>query len=173
MKIFIVNGQGGCGKTTFEEAVASYARNYPNNKIVGITSIIAPIKDVAKTFGYREDRKDEKDRKFLFELKKLLGEYNDYPYSQMKLWILYYVYIGAEALFIDAREKEDIERLVNDYDAQTILIVRGPQKEYGNEADDKVFKDKVNYDYIINNDGSLSWLRDKAYKFYDEVIKGD
>ena len=66
MRIFIMNGQGGSGKTTFEKFVKSYAWNTFFKEIT-ITSIIDPIKEVAKGVGW-DGAKGNKDRAFLHNL---------------------------------------------------------------------------------------------------------
>ena len=79
MKIFIVNGQGGCGKTTFEETIQRYAQ-HTYHKDTSILSIITPIKAIAKRIGW-DGKKDNKDRAFLHDLKVLLHNYNNYDYN--------------------------------------------------------------------------------------------
>ena len=49
MEIFIINGQGGSGKTTFEEFVAE---ELSETGMVGVTSMVAYVKQVAEKFGW-------------------------------------------------------------------------------------------------------------------------
>lgn len=87
MKIFIVNGQGGCGKTTFEETIQSYAQ-HTYHKDTSILSIITPIKSIAKRIGW-DGKKDNKDRAFLHDLKVLLHNYNNYDYNYIERYVQY------------------------------------------------------------------------------------
>ena len=164
MKVVIVNGQGGSGKTTFEDMIIKYA-----TEEVRRYSIIDPIKDAARQFGYDESNKDLKSRKFLCDLKALTTEYSDYPYQYARAWIRVHEDQGCDLLFIDAREPEDILRFVKDYCAITVLINKGEKRSYGNYADDSVYDGRVNYDYEINNNGTLKELKEKAIKFYEQV----
>lgn len=109
MKVFIVNGQGGVGKDTFERLVQEVC----TMRYIRFTkmSMIDMIKDIATSIGW-DGSKDMRDRLFLSRLKDLLAEYNDSPYQVIKSRILMEQEAGTKVLFIDARERSDIERLV-------------------------------------------------------------
>lgn len=66
-------------------------------------------------------------------------------------------------LFIHCREPKEIQRIVNTYNAKTLLIKRGELVVTSNHADANV--NDYNYDFVINNNGSLEELRDKAKLF--------
>ena len=162
MKIFIVNGAGGQGKTTFEKMVRQIAEeNF--NKMVGITSTIDLVKSYAALMGWNMKNKTAADRKFLSDLKDALTNWNDSPYQDMKQKICSYKEYGYDALFIDCREPEEIKRFVNDYQAITILVQRGEQEHYGNHADDNV--KNYQYDIIIDNSRGLDELLQEATIF--------
>lgn len=168
MKIFIVNGQGGCGKTTFEETVQAYAQ-HTYHKDTSILSIITPIKTIAKRIGW-DGKKDDKDRAFLHDLKVLLHNYNNYDYDYIKRYVQYARELRRDIVFIDMREYEDIAWFKSLFpETKTILVTKGEAKTYGNYADDSVYDNRINYDYEINNNGTLEELREKAIKFYEEV----
>ena len=53
VKVIIVNGAPGAGKSTFEEMCVIYAENEWENKIrVDITSTVDFVKDIAKQCGW-------------------------------------------------------------------------------------------------------------------------
>ena len=161
-KIFIVNGCGGVGKTTFEQIVEDIIHNNDTNINVEIISIIDYIKHIAYKIGWN-GHKDLKGRKLLSGLKDILTEYNDIPYQKLQKTIEDIT--DNSVIFIDSREKADIERLVNDYHAKTILITNSLKDKitYGNHADDNV--NDYNYDIYIDNCGSLDELKEKAIDF--------
>lgn len=167
MKICVINGHGGSGKDTFEEFVMDYARD-KERVIVGKLSIIDSVKDIAKEIGWAGGKTD-KDRKFLFEFKKLLTEYNDYPRNALSQKIRDCKKIGITYLFIDAREIEDIEWLKLEYNATVILIDRGITHFYGNAADDGVMD--IVYDLVVDNTGTLDDLRAGAEYFWENYFK--
>lgn len=166
-KIFVVNGSGGIGKTTFEQIVEDIIYNNDTNINVEIISIIDYVKHIAYKIGWN-GRKDLKGRKLLSELKDILTEYNDIPYQKLQKTIEDIA--DNSVIFIDSRERADIERLVNDYCAKTILIINSLRDKviYGNHADDNV--NDYNYDIYIDNCGTLDELREKAFDFYNNYI---
>ena len=60
-QIIVINGTGGCGKTTFVELTQKYG------KVINFSSV-DKVKEVAKLIGW-DGKKTEKDRKFLSDLK--------------------------------------------------------------------------------------------------------
>lgn len=173
-KVIILNGQGGVGKDTFKEFVKQYDKKKTGLDRIADTSMVDRVKAIATLCGWR-GQKENYDRKFLYELKQLLSKYNDLPYQSVKRFIqttfcamlndeLIYPYI-----FVDAREIEDIERLVKDFNAITVLITNGKQLEYGNFADDNIYN--WSYDYIIENTSTLENLQCAAETFWDEITK--
>ena len=166
-KIFIVNGCGGVGKTNFEQIVEDIIHNNDANINIEIISIIDYIKHIAYKIGWN-GRKDLKGRKLLSGLKDILTEYNDIPYQKLQKTIEDIA--DNSIIFIDSREKADIERLVNEYHAKTILITNSLKDKitYFNHADDNF--NYYNYDIYMYNCGSLDELREKAVDFYKNNI---
>ena len=74
--IIIINGTGGSGKDTFVEFVSKY------NKVLNFSSV-DKVKEIAKLIGWT-GAKEEKDRKFLSDLKKLTTDYNDMSFNSIK-----------------------------------------------------------------------------------------
>ncbi len=166
MKIFIVNGKSGAGKTTFEHLVAEHGGT---NNIV-IYSTITPVKIIANSFGW-DGTKTSKDRKMLSDLKDLLTEWNDIPYKRVCEVIEHSKIHNKEAIFIDCREPEEIARFVKDFGATTIYVDRKDHVgETNNHADANV--ENYNYDIVIYNDDGLAELFNKAKDFYEREIKG-
>jgi hypothetical protein len=99
----------------------------------------------------------------LCNLKDVLDDWMDASFKDVKSSIELLRENGTDIVFIDAREPGDIARLVSQFDAMTILIVRNGKDEYGNHADDGVFD--YTYDITINNDGTLEDLKKEAEGF--------
>ena len=166
MKVFVVNGQGAVGKSLFENTVSKFAWTW-DRKTVRITSMIDGIKEVAKEIGWNGD-KSTKGRKFLSDFKDLCDEYNDFSFNYVRDKVRECEANGTDALFIDARQPEDIKRLVSEFNAKTVLVMRGEPKTYGNHADDDVYS--IDYDLTIHNDGDIDRLKDSARIFYLRYI---
>lgn len=161
-QILIINGSGGAGKDTFVDYLNEYIP-------VCHESIITPVKNLAYKIGWTGE-KDEKSRKFLCNLKKLIDEYNDNNYSTVAKSMKNFLDDDTKTgLFcIDMRESEQIKRAKEEFNAKTVLIVRDNIKHItSNTADAGVFD--MNYDYTIENNGSLEDLKLKAEKFVKKL----
>lgn len=162
-KVLILNGVGTSGKGEFASRLAKYV---PTIKY----SIIDIVKEAADVLRW-QGGKTEKDRKFLSDLLDLATEYNDSPYKDVASLVdAFKNELPEEVLIIDMREPKDIARAAKDFGAETILI-RNPnvKKIESNHADRDV--ENYDYDYIIENNGTLEQLNDVVKNFVD-YIKG-
>lgn len=159
-KIVVINGTGGSGKDTFVELTSTIRKVYN-------VSSIDKVKEIAKTCGWN-GKKDEKDRKFLSDLKILLIKYNDLPFNDICEKIEKFNNSEDEIMFIHIREPEEIKRIVSKYNAITLLIKRkGLDNIETNSSDFNV--DNYDYDYYINNDGTIEDLKKEAISFIDKI----
>lgn len=157
-KVFIINGSGGVGKDTFVSMVA----NASEAPVMNFSSV-DKIKKIAEIIGWT-GAKTEKDRRFLSDLKLLCTEYNDMPFNSMNEKVKEFYDNSAAMLFLHIREPEEIEKAKEAFNARTILIKRDSVKQITtNMADKNVFN--YRYDIIIDNNGSLNALRERATNF--------
>ena len=73
--VFIVNGKPRAGKDTFAMILNRYMNVYKY-------SAITKVKEIATLCGW-DGQKEERDRKFLHELKMLTSEYSDMAYQDV------------------------------------------------------------------------------------------
>jgi len=158
--IFIINGSGGSGKDTFIEFVSEKLNTY--NK-----SSIDCIKEIASKIGW-DGSKEERDRKFLSDLKFLLTQYNNYPFNECKRLIQEYLKEDYEIMFLHIREISEIKKIKSlSKDIKTILVKRDDiQIIRSNSSDGQVLNYK--YDIVIKNDSNLDELKLKAYNFAED-----
>jgi len=156
-KIFIINGVGTSGKDTFVNLVSKFIQTWNY-------SSVDKIKEVASELGWHGG-KTEKDRKFLSDLKLLCSEYNDLPMNCMIDVVKRFLFSKTLSfLFLHIREPKEIEKAKNLFNARTILIRRDSVKPItSNMADANV--ENYNYDFIIDNSGTLNDLEEKAKNF--------
>lgn len=156
-QVIIINGTGGSGKDTFVDFCSEFT------KIINISSV-DKVKEAAKVLVGWNGEKDEKSRKLLVDLKQLSIEYNDYPTEYIKGQYEDFKNNDAEYLFIHIREVEEIEKNKKIFNAKTLLI-KNPRVELitSNTSDGNVYN--YNYDYVIENDGTLDELKEKAREF--------
>lgn len=168
-KIIIINGSGGSGKDTFVSYCQKEYNAYPDTIIVGNCSTVDGVKNIARMAGW-DGNKTEKDRKFLSDLKVLLGEYNNYPNKAVEDAIELYGFYNVKVVFVHCREPENIKWLKEKYDAYTLLIVNNnvPIIE-SNSSDSRVFE--YDYDEIIENNWSLDDLKEKAKIFIKKFVE--
>ena len=113
------------------------------------------------------------------DLKDIFSKWLDLSYNEVKKKIRY---IEDEAnayglnpnkffLFVHSREPEEIDRFANDFNAVAVFIHRpGIELITSNHADLDV--EDYNYDYFIENNGSLEDLRTKAKLFINAMRTG-
>ena len=161
-KIFITNGMARCGKDTF----ATYLNEFvPTLKY----SSIDKVKEIATLCGW-DGGKTEKDRKFLSDFKMLTTTYSDMPFKAMQEKVSEFLKDNVqEAMLIDIREPEEIEKAKNAFNAETILIKNDRVDVItSNDGDAGVFD--YAYDYMIENNGTLEEFKDNIKVFVDEII---
>ena len=166
MKIYILNGKAGSGKTTFFKLIEEKCRNYVYNY-----STVDLVKKVAYGCGW-DGSKTPENRKFLSDLKDLLIEWDDVPYKDClkeikritSLADIYDVEHDDWAIFIDCREPKEIQKFVDRLGAKTIFIDRKIEDyNASNHADANV--ENFEYDIVINNNGTLEDLAAVAMNF--------
>lgn len=160
-KIVVINGMGGVGKDTFVSLVAKQA------KVFNFSSV-AKVKEIAKIIGWNpEQKKSEKDRKFLSDLKKLTTEYNDLSFNDACSKVDFFMKSDYEIMFIHIREKEEIERFVAKFGAITLLIKRNGVKPITTNSSDANVEE-YKYDYVIYNN-TLEQLENEAVNFIKKI----
>ncbi len=162
-QIVIINGTGGSGKDTFVEFCSKYG------KVMNFSSI-DKVKEIAKLIGW-DGKKEEKDRKFLSDLKRLTTDYNDMAFNSIIDAVNRFEDSDDEILFIHIREPEEVQRAADTFNAKTLLVKRvGLANIETNYSDANV--DNYSYDYIIENT-TLEELDNKALDFVNELkLKG-
>lgn len=161
--VFIVNGKPRAGKDTFAEILNRYM-------VVYKYSAVTKIKEIAKQCGWT-GAKEERDRKFLHELKMLTSAYSDLPYQDVLDKIEKYRSgeILADVLVVDVREPEEIDRLRKATDAITIYIENENVPAItSNEADANVAN--YEYDFTIFNNGTIEEFEDNIMNFMEFLM---
>ena len=160
-RVVIINGNGGVGKDTFVNAVSKF-------KKVKKTSTVDLIKQAATILGYDENRKDEKDRKFLSDLKNLTTEYNNGPIRYIEQSYNEFLNDDNEILFLFIREIDELDMMKKRLNAITLLITNSSTHFItSNEADKNVLN--YDYDYTIEN-SDIESLDNKAIDFINKIF---
>lgn len=172
-QIFVINGSGGVGKDTFVELVSVELNDKLKrfHTVVNFSSV-DKVKEIAREVGW-DGKKSEKDRKFLSDLKSLTSDYYDMPFQSMKHKIEEFTKSDEEqVLFLHIREPEEIKRVVNEFGAKSILIVRDSVMHITSNVSDKnVFN--YHYDIVIENNGTIEDLQEKVKQFVNETVMNE
>lgn len=167
-EVVVLNSKGGAGKDTF----FGYCESILGNCTKHISTVDC-VKKVAEELGW-DGTKTMENRRRLSMLKDMMTAWGDTPFQDVSTQIsnIKYTWMnGGEdfgIIFVDCREPHEIERLVEKLGAKTLLITRDNlPATYGNHADDGVFD--YTYDYIVENNGSLTELRDSARAIIDAI----
>ena len=161
--IFIVNGKPRAGKDTFAQILNEYMDVYKY-------SSVTKVKEIAKQCGW-SGAKEERDRKFLHELKMLTSEYSDMAYQDVVNEIKKYRNgeIEADVFVVDVREPEEIERLAKEVGAITIFIENNNVPAItSNAADANV--ENYEYDFVIQNNGTMKEFEDEIKIFMEFLM---
>ena len=170
MKYFIINGRPRSGKDTFVnfclEELGAFGK---------LISTVDFVKKIAIKCGW-DGTKDSKNRKFLSDLKDLLTNWGDVPYTKTLQEIKFFYYDleyydieDSGVVFIMSREPEEISRFEKELGAKSILIRRNAVEfnEQSNHAESEVLNHK--YHYIIDNNDTLEELKIKAKEFCNYI----
>lgn len=159
--IIIINGSGGVGKDTFVNICSKF------RKVLNI-STIDKAKEAARILVDWNGEKDEKYRKLLVDLKKLSIDYNDSPTKYISKKAEEFMDSDNEIMFIHIREAEEINKAKRLLGAKTLLITNPHVKIItSNDSDKKV--NQYEYDYYIDNDGTIEDLSNKALEFIQNL----
>ncbi|MCL2227619.1 MAG: hypothetical protein FWB97_08345 [Oscillospiraceae bacterium] len=164
--VVIINGKGGAGKDT----VCEIAEKHYRAKTI---SAITPVKEIARQCGWNGE-KDNRARKFLSDLKRLLVEYNNLPNKYLECEYKDFIKSDYDLLFVHIRESDQIDEFKSKVSSRCVaLIVRSsisdsPDAAFGNTSDDDV--EKYMYDYAFQNGKPLDSLAGDFIAFLQELF---
>lgn len=168
--VVILNGTATVGKNEFVKQLSELV------KVKHISSI-EKYKNILKEFfkpEYDETCKDDSVRKFLSDFKALAVKHFNDSYHEMmqKIFEFFESDDDVNILFIDIREPEEIQKIMDQFhnDEITTVLITNPNKEcnMSNDSDANVFD--FTYDWIIENDGTIEDLKEKAKIFYEGLL---
>ena len=192
--IIIINGLGGCGKSTFIQFVKEAAifdnslmDELCSNIMVQELSTVDFVKEVAVYCGWRGE-KEQKDREFLHALKDALVDWGNVPNRKVvqqildgtKKYVIFLKSLNGDTIdytinFVNIRESDGIKNFEqlckeNGYKYIRKMLVTNTNKE-SNEVQSLVndILYGVEYDDVIFNDGTLENLNQKAKEYLNFI----
>lgn len=178
-RIIIINGSGGSGKSTFVRLCKEILETRTNWNVLELSTVDL-VKAVAQFAGW-DGKKDEKDRRFLHQLKMALEEWDNSP--NQKVFDQINTVINNEILnkknwlfFVNIREPKCIGNFIKQNEAATglpcnTLLVENANVApiISNPADGEVHY--YHYDTIISNSSDLENLKKWAHDYLEYVQK--
>jgi hypothetical protein len=176
-KVIIINGLGGCGKSTFIRLCKDYSESAWKNINIYELSSVDFVKEVATFCGW-DGTKTTKNRTFLHNIKVLLEEWDNIPHKKLLEQIKSYNNPTIQNIFfVNIREDYNINSFKamlkeNNLDCITLGVIN-PNKDT-NEVIELINQiNEYPYDVIIKNDGDIAYLSTLAKDFMRDLIKGE
>lgn len=166
--IVIINGSGGCGKSTFCKLCGKHIQTKE-------ISTVDKVKEAFKILGWDGTTKTEDIRIELSNIKDISTRLFDHPYKYIRNQINAFLKEDNEdnkdnLLFVNSREPDEIARFVKHFKCITLHIINPNVKLItSNHADANT--NEYNYDFTIYNNGSLTDFENQAINFIEKVMK--
>lgn len=167
----IINGLSNSGKNTFCEFCGDiiYTKSL---------SAVDVVRKASQLFDLADTKNKVRDRNFMGELLTLVDKYNDHSfcyiekqYNSFREHVNYALNDEEFIVFVHSRDPKKIDRLKEKFSATTVLFLNP-----NIDIDPKNIPDKdvmnYEYDYIIENNGTLQELQEKALNFTKEIMNG-
>lgn len=139
------------------------------NKIIPTKtmSTITPIQDICIELGW-DGLKDEEGRLALSEFKALAVKHFDFSFRRTQKELHKFLHEDDiyRILTIDSREPEEIKRFVDELGFKTVYIHNENVVHTPNNTSDRNVH-LYNYDYIVDNSGTLEDLQYEVEKFIE------
>ena len=158
--IFVLNGSPRAGKNTFVKLIPN-AAHY---------SYVDLTRRMLDTEGIDYKFKSNSARVMLETINNALEKYDDIPFKDICRIADDFIngYLGSKYLFIDIRKPENIKRFVEKYKGTRTVYVDDKKPLSNATLSDSVVAD-YEYDFYIDNSGSLEDLEQEAVRFIHEI----
>ena len=151
-RIFILNGMAQSGKDTFVTTLHKLGIETIHYSYVDFT------RDMLENAGILTNKKTDKLRKLLCDVNNSLEEYDDIPFRDCCSIIENFIegFIEGDWLLIDCREPKNIDRLKKCVDTNVETIFIKSNRICNASSADMAVSEEYEYDYYIDNTGTLS-----------------
>ena len=173
MKIFLIAGKAGSGKSE----VAKYIKEYYIYKLkkCAVTQYSKYIKKFAMEIGDWDGSDSNKPRKLLQEIGDVIRHEHPlyFPNNMINDIGIYSKFVDV-LVVSDVRMPEEIEKIKENYDEVHTVYVEnqfGPSKlsvEEQAHITERALENYTDFDYIMAND-TLDTLKDKVFKFLEGI----
>lgn len=172
MIIIVINGSAKSGKDKF----VSFFKEISNLRVKNFSSI-DKVKQVAEMCFNWNGKKDDKSRRLLSEMKKIWIDFNNGPFyniiEKIDVDMIYSINNGKDinknVYFLHIREPKEIFKIKEKYkNCITLIIDKEVDFIPNNNSDENI--NNFEYDYVVNNNGTISDLKIRAKEFLNFII---
>lgn len=158
--IFVLNGSPRAGKNTFVKLIPN-AAHY---------SYVDLTRRMLDTEGIDYKFKSNSARVMLETINNALEKYDDIPFKDICSITDDFLngYLGADYLFIDIRKPENIEKYLKEFKGARAVFV-DDKKPVSNVTESDSLVADYQYDFYIDNSGSLENLKQEAMRFIHKI----
>ena len=178
--IILIAGRAGTGKTTTANLIK---KNLPEcySKFSVISSFASMVKAVAKFMGWNGE-KDTKGRKLLQGIGNLGREYDNDAWIELLIKGIEDTFITPlDFIIIDdwrfPNEGKWFIKHSDEYDIYTIRIYAPSREilkntpEYNDVSETSLSEDSREYDWWVNNEGTMEELEEKVKMIIDQILE--
>lgn len=162
-KAYIINGLPRSGKDTFAEFLGEYCK-------VKKISAIDPVVKIIKNAGLDVSNKTEADRTLMSELKESLDKWGNVSTKYIMTEFGRFLKSDNDVLLIDVRNPMQIQEIFNIIEVRSVFIYGGKKLDNPTAADDENVITAYNYDYYIDNTGTLKEYKNNVLDFYNSIV---
>ena len=165
-QVFVLNGSPTSGKNTFVEMLLCESAHY---SYVDFTRDMLDCKGI----DYKpkpNETKSEKSRILLETINNALEDFDDIPFKDCCDLTNDFLkgYLECEYLFVDIRKPKNIKRFLNEFKgARAVYVDNKKPISFVTVSDSQVAD--YEYDFYIDNSGSLEDLQREADRFIAEI----
>lgn len=181
--VIIINGVPQSGKDTFCDLCKKYVYCDGEDNVITISSV-DPIKDMLYKFGW-DGKKSDEVRDLIADIKQLWMKSTEPPTFYLFDQIFQYHKTHQDqwnTIFVHIREPEEIKKLTNILSGLNVIgiewhtiLVRRKNGDLSNKRTSDNFNIITSYPYgtIIDNDGTIDDLDNKAMRYVDWLYDED
>jgi len=185
MKVTLVSGRAGEGKTTFSNFCVEELAKGPYFKFANVASFAKGVKDVATLMGW-DGNKDSRGRKFLQSIGNAGREYRESVWAEKCLnWLRNLELIGVQYVFIDDWRFPNEGKFIDKYYPVTkCRVVRGQKyhtlwgtsnyndlSEVSLPEPSQILPKHPFYDIMIVNEEGLENLKRATKEFLNKFME--
>ncbi len=169
--IFVLNGSPRSGKDTLTDFFSEYGFVYH-------FSYVDVVRDMLKSIHIDFSHKTDGDRQLIESICNALEKYDDVPMKHLCSNVRYTIDVenwrnlnhsNSAFIFVDIRKPDNIKRFIKEF-PETITLYIEDGKDINNVTESDASVRDYEYDYCIENTGTLTEFKSAVSNFIKENL---